>query len=859
MSKGPDLLKSEEKKSYAAVFLLTVALLVACTVWAVWQDTFSRHLWKKYKTDFYRLAISKYEGELAAERERLSGIDEYVALQTELEDVTEKLEGDGPEGAKIEELEAQLVDLDIRVLETDLDHKTVKGEIEEAWYHVEHALHNGQSADEERQHLKELQERREATGIAYEEAAAARDAVQEQIDELNMRVSEIAEEMRPYHSEIDALELKLDGVSMQMMGRRVPMVPTIDQVVLNEFERNNFDNWVPRVERCMNCHVAIDREGFEKEENPLKTHPNREYYIGNHETRLFGCTPCHGGQGASINSVALAHGEVQFWEDPLLKTPDMVQAKCETCHSSVQGLEGAETAARGEWLFKQLGCHGCHLVSGYDELPKAGPSLARIGAKVSPEWLVDWVEEPKKFRPRTRMPHFFLTRDESESVAAYLLATSIGGSQSWLDEHPDPAGVNANSAPLVEHGKELAESIGCLGCHGFEPDTYASEVAIGKDTAPNLSRIAEKTDEQWIFSWLKNPRGYSETARMPRLRLDDAEARAVTSYLLTLKQDDPLPADPALRTRMAQQETIDDGERLVRKYGCPGCHVIPGMENESRVSVELSAFGDKFLEELFFGDRLDIPLAWEDWTYNKILTPRTYETDRIEQAMPEFGFDPADAQALTTYLKGRSKHAINHKYLPDNDGLAAKVVRGRELISYYNCQGCHTFDGKEGAIQRFYEGAEAENAPPTLVKEGIKLQPDWFFDFLKKPMRLRPWLDVRMPSFGMSDDEATAIVEYFGALDGFSFEPVVIESREEAHSALAVHAAAADEPVDCRSCHPAGKGKVADDRYAVSAKALTDAEIAAWLAEKMGIEAPGGGEGGDKAEDLAEFMGVSAN
>jgi mono/diheme cytochrome c family protein len=283
------------------------------------------------------------------------------------------------------------------------------------------------------------------------------------------------------------------------------------------------------------------------------------------------------------------------------------------------------------------------------------------------------------------------------------------------------------------------------------------------------------------------------------------------------------------------------------------------MENESRVSVELSAFGDKFLEELFFGDRLDIPLTWEDWTYNKILTPRTYETDRIEQAMPEFGFDPADAEALTIYLKGRSKHAINAKYLPDNEGLTAKVILGRELVSYYNCQGCHTFDGKEGAIQRFYEGAEAENAPPTLVKQGIKLQPDWFFDFLKKPMRLRPWLDVRMPSFGMSDAETTAIVEYFAALEGFSFEPVVIESREEAHAALAAHAAVADGPVDCRSCHPEGKGKVPQGRYAVSGKALTDAEIAAWLAEKMGIEAPGSGEGGDKAEELAEFIGVSAN
>ena len=59
MANGPNLLESEEKKSYAALFLLAIGLLVACTIWAIWQDTFSRHLWKKYKTDFYRFAIAK--------------------------------------------------------------------------------------------------------------------------------------------------------------------------------------------------------------------------------------------------------------------------------------------------------------------------------------------------------------------------------------------------------------------------------------------------------------------------------------------------------------------------------------------------------------------------------------------------------------------------------------------------------------------------------------------------------------------------------------------------------------------------------------------------------------------------------
>ena len=59
---------------------------------------------------------------------------------------------------------------------------------------------------------------------------------------------------------------------------------------------------------------------------------------------------------------------------------------------------------------------------------------------------------------------------------------------------------------------------------------------------------------------------------------------------------------PRSRTRSSPKQ----GEALVRKYGCCGCHEIPGMEYESRIGVELSIFASKPLEELFFGNNTDI-------------------------------------------------------------------------------------------------------------------------------------------------------------------------------------------------------------------------------------------------------------
>lgn len=854
---GRGFVEEEEKRSYGAVFLLLIAVLVASTVWALWQDTFSRHEWKRFKTDFYRMAISKYQDELVDFDEALASNPEYVALGEKLAEVRESI-STGAGAERLAELDAARVGLDVELLESDLALRITKGEVEEGWYYLEKAQHEHVSTagpqavlDDAQRRTVEGTERFEAAKLAIAEAEAEAAAIR--AEELEV-VAEMAKLAKPR----EAIEGRLDGVSLDLFGERVAAIPTIDQVVLWGFEKNNFEQWVARVDRCQNCHVGIDRAGFEDLENPYKTHPDRAYYLGTHEVRKFGCTPCHGGQGPGINSVWHGHGEDYYWEDTLVAMNGKQQSKCLTCHTSVQGMKGAETAARGEALFQELGCHGCHLVTGLEHLDKAGPSLRRVAAKVSPEWLVQWIEDPKAFRPRTRMPHFYLDQAQSADVAAYLLNASLSDSMEWLEGTRDlPDTVDASNADLVTQGKGLVESLGCLGCHGFESDAFASQVADDKDTAPNLARIAEKTDGRWLYNWILDPRGYSEHARMPNLRLSEDEGVAITSFLLTLKQEEAPARDAALRTDLASDESVAAGEKLVRKYGCFGCHVIPGMEAEGRIGVELSAFGDKHIDELYFGNRLDIPKTWDDWTINKILEPRGYATERIEQVMPKFGFSEDDARAISVYLASRTVALINEKYLPDNDGAAAKIRRGREVIARYNCQGCHSFDGKEGAIRRYYENLE--NAPPILTGEGMKLQPDWFIDFLEKPERLRPWLDVRMPSFGMSTDEAGAIVDYFNALDGYELGAVVVQGVGSTGDEVEapVHSVVPDGAYDCMSCHSSNPRGTAPGEYRIATTGVDEDTLRKWLAEHLGIETGGGDDA--EAKSLAGYLGANAN
>ena len=194
----------------------------------------------------------------------------------------------------------------------------------------------------------------------------------------------------------------------------------------------------------------------------------------NHPPELFGCTSCHNGQGVATSSVDIAHGYVQFWEHPLLLGPKM-EANCLSCHSDMQTVATQNATvgqhiARGENLFMQLGCTGCHLVEGYGEVKKIGPYLRRVAAKSDPAWMVEWVTNPQEFRPHTRMPHFFFTEDQGRAVTAYLMKASMEEGQAWLDAHAEPEGIDPNNAELVQKGVRLVNSL------AVEPATDSTRI-----------------------------------------------------------------------------------------------------------------------------------------------------------------------------------------------------------------------------------------------------------------------------------------------------------------------------------------------------------------------------------------------
>jgi cytochrome c2 len=591
---------------------------------------------------------------------------------------------------------------------------------------------------------------------------------------------------------------------------------------------------------------------------------------------------------------------MHHWDQPMLAR-GATQSQCVKCHRGVVEVPKAQRLNTGVELIERFGCYGCHKIKGFETRRKVGPDLGKIASKTSEEFIFRWIKEPRGLRP-TRMPQFWgvridetpelLRRNdvEANAVVAYLMEKSAAKS------YPKPPPGDMAS------GRDLVEKVGCLGCHRVGDDPRGIEGlanASYRTYGPNLAGTGSKVNAGWLYAWLLDPKAIWPETNMPSLRLSKKEAADITAYLMSLENEaflarDRPRLDGALRDEIAlaylrerlpvkqaeeklaampdRERTLYLGERTIFRSGCFGCHRIPGFETTMPIGTELSEQGSKLVDRLDFGyEHERLPHTLPAWLHEKLMEPRVFDRDKDKLPwdllrMPKFHFAPEEADALVTAVLSLTKEkvpATAQRQLTADEGF---VERGRRLVRDANCRACHVI-GDQGGTIRAVKASQLEAAatddvfgasdpaaaaaeavalsPPLLyneesrIGEGARVQSHWLHEFLRDPkVKVRPWLEVRMPTFGFSELQLNTLTHYFASLD---LVPYPFEPAAEVDPSMVATGAVLFGSAECVKCHVvAGKlpnqppGNMAPDLARARAR-LRPEWIKSWLKDPQRI------------------------
>lgn len=184
-------------------------------------------------------------------------------------------------------------------------------------------------------------------------------------------------------------------------------------------------------------------------------------------------------------------------------------------------------------VYERYKCYVCHKFNGVGG--DLAPDLTDEGSRAQRAWLVSFLKSPQTLRPTLtfRMPQFNMTDAEANTVADYF-------GMALQSPSVDSTGVSAKdfTPQMAATGKQLYEvKYQCQACH-----TIGS---AGGYVGPNLTSVGNWMTPAWIEAWLKNPQALVPGAIEPRRSLPDDEVKAITAYLLTLRQAAPSQARAA--------------------------------------------------------------------------------------------------------------------------------------------------------------------------------------------------------------------------------------------------------------------------------------------------------------------------
>jgi len=382
----------------------------------------------------------------------------------------------------------------------------------------------------------------------------------------------------------------------------------------------------------------------------------------------------------------------------------------------------------GRTLFRETTCTSCHELGGNGGTLSS--DLEKVGSKAKAIWIYNFLKSPQAFQPGIEMPQFGFTTVELASLTAYLSAECIDWDTPWGEED------YVSGPDSLEYGENLYYHYNCGGCH------QTSKVTLPQNRGPQHTFIGSKKDYQIWFgeasvpqplhdyfeAKLKSPRIFGESMRMPGFNLQAGDRLAVTTYLLSLR-DENLPEE-YMRRGVLPAPFHPQGRvgEVIEKYSCLKCHAIAG--DGGAIGPDLSRIGNRLNR---------------NWLRTFLREPVS-RRPLIDENMLQLSISTAEIETLLDYANSvllDDSLTVPEGWRPSREA----GERGRQLYrETYGCQSCHMIDGTGGFLG------------PVLDHVGDRLTSGWMVHWLLDPQKYIP--ETIEPKTGMSMEDALDVVAY---------------------------------------------------------------------------------------------------
>ncbi|MCA9065562.1 MAG: cytochrome c, partial [Planctomycetaceae bacterium] len=423
--------------------------------------------------------------------------------------------------------------------------------------------------------------------------------------------------------------------------------------------------------------------------------------------------------------------------------------------------DGSAVTDAGEWNQRKLayigrkslaryGCYACHDIPGYEAARPIGVALHDWGRKDT-------------------------SKLGFEHIAHYL------------EHHGEPEGSEfASTVERVESAIKRRSAEGDGVSHFESPEDAEAEM-----TAAFFYKSLEHHGRPgFIWQKLRDPRsydyhatetkGYVDRLRMPKFPFkNEAEIEAIATFILGMVAEPP--SEEYLYNPPAAEKTRVEGEFLLAKFNCTGCHMVDlpeityGVDPGQLDSVELAEDEHASVRNLLMKMRPPVKaltgesrkfMVYGEEEERPLMTFHGLQYSAPDKDFDEedweFGFDTWELLDVGTEDEPARVLPGTRILVPYSTIVDMKPGRGGQFAEWL----------VESLKESRYEGnpyLSWQSSPPPLIKEGHKVQTPWLYQFLLEPSQIRYTTVLRMPRFNMSTREAMVLANYFAAVDGVEF------------------------------------------------------------------------------------------